>query len=201
MMVVVSKDIVKPASNQNMYSVFRYSSFSDEVKSIYSHQKRSFGSRKVRFERGLEFFVVKKKGRFVSYFWLVKPEKNRFIDECAINVQLTKDAVWLRDIYVAENERGKNHFGNILNQVIEKYYPHIEKIYSDFEVSNYPSFKAHEKYGFRSVGRLNSILLFKKILIRKIDKLEKMVITGYNQSKPIIVIDEEYKIYKEANLG
>ena len=150
-----------------------------------------------RLAHKMKFYAAFDGSRVIAYCWL-HSESYRFFDEIACHVGHGKNDLWLRDVYVVPEMRGKKLFSKFIEEVIYSYYPDANNLYSDVFQNNSPSLRAHLNLGLEIIGRVQYVMLFKRFLLRKIES-GKLDVTGYRFPKKLIVIDNDFYKYNEKN--
>lgn len=140
-----------------------------------------------RFQNGLSFIEVHQSGHLVGSAWIVSAP-SRYIDEAALSFPLSVNEIWLRDVFVSPGYRGRGIFSGLISQLRIFNESDIRCIWSDVDVSNAASMKAHEKSGFARVGRIRTLVMFDSLIVR-LSKVEKYgLLGGIRPDKRIVLL-------------
>ena len=118
-----------------------------------------------RFGRGLCLYALEDQGRVLATTWIIR-NGERFIDELGIGLAASGNKVWLRDVYVNPNHRGRGHFGQLLNAIRVASGDQIESFSSVISTDDEPSLRAHLKFGFRRLASYTILELSRLFVFR-----------------------------------
>lgn len=155
---------------------------------------------KSRIDHGLNFYIYTINNEIVAFTWMLS-NIPRFIDELGVSIDSNPKSLWVRDIFVLEEHRGKNIFSNFLSKIVSDFYQgNIETLRSDIYQSNNSSFQAHKKYGFKSIYKINYFTFFNRFLIRFLPKTDiKMSI--FKKGQPLIKMDKAFTQHVIENIA
>ena len=120
---------------------------------------------RLRFSRGLCLYALEDQGHVLATTWLIR-DGERFIDELGIGFRASGNHVWLRDVYVNPEHRGRGHFGQLLNAIRARSGNQIESFSSSVLVNNAASLRAHRKFGFTRVARYTVVEMLRPFVLR-----------------------------------
>jgi len=148
------------------YSLAGYRAFEHEVVEVNRLLRRGFPEERLlaRFRHGLKFFVLRAGEDVAATTWIVT-EGERFVDEEGVGLLVPADGLWVRDIFIAPQRRGRGLFAVLLDGVREQF-PKVHSIWSDVDRDNHPSLSAHLRYGFEPVARFTTLHLAGQLMIR-----------------------------------
>ena len=177
---------------------------SENIETIYINAGRKNSSLKntieSRIRRGLDFYTYSIANEIVAFTWILN-NVPRFIDEIGISIGPVPKSLWIRDIFVLENQRGRNVFSKFLSLIVSEFYKgQVELIISDILQSNQPSFQAHIKYGFKPIYNIKFSILLNRLLIRFLPETEIKTFV-YKKGQSLIKIDDSFKQYVKKNMA
>ncbi len=95
----------------------------------------------------LEGYVLEDGEKLIGYMMVAKSYSTEFGKPC----------VWIEDIYLVEDQRGKGLGGLLLKHITEKYKNAVVRLEADKE--NGQAIKAYKKAGFKEISYLEMIKL------------------------------------------
>ena len=148
------------------YLLTEYRAFEHEVVAVNRLLRRSFSEERLlaRFRHGLKFFVLRAGEDIAATTWVVT-EGEQFLDEEGVGLLVPPEGLWIRDIFVAPERRGRGLFAILLDGVREQL-PKIQSLWSVTDRDNRPSLRAHFHYGFEPIARLTTLHLAGRLMIR-----------------------------------
>jgi len=174
--------------------------YSDELLLAYQRLGRSFNRTRIesRFSNGLKYYCLSLDDTLVASTW-IHPKGNRFIDESGYMIQPKSNSVWLRDVFVSPEYRGRKLFETLIYSIFMNYYPEKDSCWSDIEAENSASITAHQNSGFVRQGGFRCMHLVKLILNR--DELDSDIfdVSGFKPGKSTFVTGVNYQKYREKN--
>lgn len=150
-----------------------------------------------RLQHGLKFYAAFEGDNVIAYLWFYS-DSYRFFDEGGIFVKHGRHDLWLRDVYVVPEMRGRKVFSSFVNTVIQKYYPDTLNLYSDVKHNNKPSIKAHINLGMTVVGRASFIRTLRWFIFRDVST-KGVKIDGYMWPRKFIIKNTEYNNFIDSN--
>lgn len=151
-----------------------------------------------RIENGMRFFAAVRDGNPIAYLWF-HTSSDRFFDEIGLFIKNGSDDLWLRDMYVAPEQRGRRLFATVLNAVISQYFPACCYLYSDVDSDNIASLKAHHRLGLEQIGKVSFTRVFKVLLSRGVQP-ETLQVHGYRHPQNFLRSDENFRAFVRQHL-
>lgn len=108
------------------------------------------------FEQGQDCFVVRRKGAVVAYFWVFKDRYQLVFDNHVrrrLTFALKGEQRFFGNGYIAPAHRLKGLFPHMV-QFVGGHYPAQTRFFSSVNSLNYPSLRAHRRFGFTPVLRV-----------------------------------------------
>ncbi|HNR66957.1 MAG TPA: hypothetical protein PKN04_02730 [bacterium] len=131
--------------------------------------------------------------------WIIPPSE-RFIDEIGLILLMENNSIWLRDIYIPSQHRGKGLFTIFLDLLLYYHYPNRLIFYSDVLKSNTSSMRAHLKYGFEIIDSILAVVFFNKLLWR-IRLPKEFLFTGFQKDNRIVLLNKKFQKFTQFNIA
>lgn len=191
---VLRKRLDRCPDNPTHFGLTEYSEYDPRIYTLYQDQGRSLSEErlKARFDRDLRFYELEEGGRTLATTWICAAG-HRFVDEAALRFPVAASDLWARDIYVVPSERGRRLFSQLWNAILSRVYPERRAIYSNVALSNQPSLRAHEHYGFEVVAVMTSIHIAHRFMVRS--RLSWPGLDGYRIDKSVFVTGKRFQEY------
>ncbi|HEY9200163.1 MAG TPA: GNAT family N-acetyltransferase [Gammaproteobacteria bacterium] len=192
--------------DEQTYNIREFRSYSDDIASIHREMGRekeySPSRARQRFTNGLYFYALIDQQTVVASSW-IHPQGKRFIDETGYMVSTVENSLWLRDIYVNPDYRGKQICANFIRCAARQFYPAATTFYSDIESQNTASIRAHQRAGFQYMCTLKAVHLFKYLMLRSRPSpaCADLQITGYRADRKCFLTRKDYQLYRQYNLA
>jgi len=185
----------------NGFSVVEFRQYHPSVLRIYHSMNRDFTLERAknRFTHGLHFFALKKNEQILASAWIIPPSE-RFIDEIGLILLMENNSIWLRDIYIPSQHRGKGLFTIFLDLLLYYHYPNRLIFYSDVLKSNSSSMRAHLKYGFEIIDSILAVVFFNKLLWR-IRLPKELLFTGFQKDNRIVLLNKKFQKFTQFNIA
>ncbi len=190
----------------NTLNIKEFKEYSFEIDNIYSEtgQKKYYPGEQLisRFTNGLYFYLVQDSNKCIATAW-IHPAGQRFVDETGYLLKAAGNSIWLRDVYVIPEYRGRGIFSDFINQISKQYYPAALYMFSDIEKNNLRSKNAHQRCGFKFIATFKVFHFFNSLMIRSPVDTEKQLInvSGYKPEKRIFITCQNYNRFKTENLA
>lgn len=190
----------------NTLNIKEFTEYSPKIDNIYSEtgQKKYYSRKQLisRFSNGLHFYRIQDGNKCIASAW-VHPEGKRFVDEVGYILKAADNSVWLRDVYVVPEYRGKGIFSDFIKQISKQYYPAASFMFSDLEANNLKSKNAHQRCGFKFIATFKVFHLFNSLMMRSPVESEKQLInvSGYKPEKRIFITSQNYSRFRAENLA
>jgi hypothetical protein len=117
-----------------------------------------------RLANQLAFTLFSIDERPVASSWLASG--GRYIDELNWWLPIDPGDLWLRDVFVPPELRGRRLFSDLVIAVAAPEHGNTRRIWSDVDWINTQSMRAHEKAGFRIVARVRAFDIAGRIRLR-----------------------------------
>jgi GNAT superfamily N-acetyltransferase len=108
-----------------------------------------------RLRNGLSFAVFHSAGTPIATSWLASG--GRYVDEFNWWFPIAADELWIRDVFVHPQWRGRRVFSAIVLALGRRSGCPDRRIWSDVDWDNRPSMQAHKTAGFNVVARLRAL--------------------------------------------
>lgn len=190
----------------NTLNIKEFKEYSLEIDNIYSEtgQKKYYPTEQLvsRFSNGLYFYCIQDSNKCVATAW-VHPQGKRFVDEVGYIFKAVDSSVWLRDVYVIPECRGRGVFSDIIKQISKQYYPAASFMFSDLQTNNLKSKNAHQRCGFKFMATFKVFHLFNSLMIRSPVQPESQLISvfGYKPEKRICITCHNYSRFRAEHLA
>lgn len=155
---------------------------------VYARAERQANDARsaVRLRRGFRFFELSDLSGTAGYGWFGAGEE-RYFDELALRYALPKDALWVRDVFVAPSRRGRGYFGGLLAHVIRAI-PERPRLWSDVDWDNVPSLRAHVNVGFELRARLMGVTVRDRLVFRVKHQPNVLPATGFRAERRVVCL-------------
>lgn len=150
-----------------------------------------------RFAHGLRFFQLWNGDALAASTWILHGGA-RYIDELALAFPIAADALWVRDIFVAPDQRGQQLFSRLLATIVDQIFPHCSALWSDVDRDNAASMRAHHHSGFRVVMRLRALDLGRRLRVRQLPSAWALPITALEPTRHVLVWNETLRARHRA---
>jgi hypothetical protein len=117
-----------------------------------------------RFERGLRYFGIEEQGSLVAWQWTVHGVP-RYLDELCWEIPLNLQQAWLRDVFVAPTHRGRRMMAVLFAKAGALVGDPVS-YFSDVDVSNRASLRAHRHLGFEPFARVLAVQIGARFVLR-----------------------------------
>ena len=153
-----------------------------------------------RFAQGLRYFELRDGVETVATTFIIC-RGTRFVDELGLHFPVPEHSIWIRDVFVSPQARGRGVFVQFFDALLRDVFPDVTTIWSDTESSNSPSLRAHGKYGFRVVGYLRALTVARVFLWRIAHPGQVRPCDGYQVQRRFLRVGSEFKSYRERYLA
>ncbi len=190
----------------NTLKIKEFKEYSFEIDNIYSEtgQKKYYPRKQLisRFSNGLYFYLMYDSNKCIATAW-IHPKGERFVDETGYILKAADNSIWLRDVYVVPEYRGRGFFSDFIKQISKQYYPAASFMFSDLETSNLKSKNAHQRCGFKFIATFKAYHLFSSLMIRLPVEPESHLISvfGYKPEKRVCITCQNYSRFRTENLS
>lgn len=150
-----------------------------------------------RFAHGLRFFQLWNGDALAASTWILRGGA-RYIDELALAFPIAADELWVRDIFVAPEQRGQQLFSRLLATLVDQVFPHSSNVWSDVDRDNAASVRAHCTSGFRVAMRLRALELGRRVRVRQLPSAWPLPITALEPSRHVLVWNETLRARHRA---
>lgn len=198
-MVILRRETpARPVCHEDC-AVLEYAASDPRVAQLYLTYDRGFAPERLkrRFELGLRFYELVKQGETLGTTWLVV-DAERFIDEVAIGFRPETGALWLRDIFIAPEHRGRDLFRVFLDCLLARFYPGSPALWSDVRGDNEASLRAHTKYGFVRQKTYRVVHLFGILLLRLHWPTDPRISMAFEPRRRVVWTRRPYREFVEA---
>lgn len=117
-----------------------------------------------RLANRLAFVVFLAQGQLVASSWLATG--GRYVDELNWWLPIGEGELWLRDVFVVADWRGRRLFSCIVDALAQRHETTKVRVWSDVDWDNAASMRAHEAAGFQVVARVRALDLMGRLRIR-----------------------------------
>ncbi|HEY9202315.1 MAG TPA: GNAT family N-acetyltransferase [Gammaproteobacteria bacterium] len=190
----------------NTLDIREFKEYSLEIDNIYSEtgQKKYYTGEQLisRFSNGLYFYLIQDGSRCMATAWM-HPKGERFVDEAGYILKAAGHSIWLRDVYVTPEYRGRGIFSDFIKQIAKQYYPAASFMFSDLETNNLKSRNAHKHCGFKFIAAFKVYHLLSSLMIRSPIEPDSQLISvfGYKPEKRICITCQTYSRFRAENLA
>lgn len=185
------------------YSLREYKAYVPSIAASAKYLGRKYPSLeerfRKRFKKGMRYYELLQEDQLLGTAW-IHPDGFRYVDEIGFLIPISKNNIWLRDVFVAPEFRGRGLFSRMINMVISQYYPHISIIMSDTEICNKASMAAHQGSGFTLMGSMR-VLHIAKILMLRDPPLPPLNATGYKLPRAVCLTGSRYRDYCSEHIA
>ena len=153
-----------------------------------------------RYAHGLRYFDLRDGAETIATTFIIW-RGTRFVDELGLHFPVPEHSIWIRDVFVSPQARGRGVFVQFLDTLLRDVFPDVTTIWSDTESSNAASLRAHGKYGFRVVGHLRALTLARVLLWRMAHPGQVPPCDGYRIQHRFLRVGSEFRSYCEKFLA
>ena len=166
-LAILRKELIADPRAAAPFELTEHRLFTEGVLDVHRLLGREFRDEVIhrRFDRGLWFYALRNGDAPLASAWVV-PKGERFVDEIGLGFPVGAGDVWMRDIFVAPQSRGKGAFSALLDHVLAGPFSGHSALWSAVYTDNHPSLRAHEKYGYRLAARYEVLHLSRRLLLR-----------------------------------
>ena len=191
--LIVCKPLGASPPEHPGFTLIEHRRDSGSVERLYRSFGRDLTSDRVqrRFDAGLRFFELRRDGKPLASTWAVA-ENERFVDELGIGIRVGSGMLWLRDIFVADSERGRGIFSVLLDEV-QRPFPEARSLWSALIRSSRASVLAHQRYGHEVVSRYELLHLFGRVMFRLRWPRELPVGSAFRDGRRVLFTGESYR--------
>jgi RimJ/RimL family protein N-acetyltransferase len=198
-------DLQTLAANQQ-YTIREFRTYSNDITNIHRELGREkYYSRKnaiSRFKHGLYFYTLVDDNKVVATSW-IHPQGERFVDEIGYMIRTPLNSLWLRDIYVSPDYRGRHICATFIKNAARQFFPSATSFYSDIESHNKPSIRAHLRCGYQHMCNIKALHICKTLMVRSHLQpgCEDFQLSGYKADRKLCLTLSDYYQYRAHNLA
>lgn len=150
-----------------------------------------------RFSHGLRFFQLWQGTTLAASTWILQGG-SRYIDEVGLAFPIAADEIWIRDVFVAPDLRGKRLYSHLLCAILSELDPQCSTLWSDVDLNNTASMHAHHAYGFRIQMRLRALDIGRWLRLRQLPPSWPLPLQALEPTRRLIVWREPLRARHRA---
>ncbi len=190
---------VLPGPSPTRLEVHERTTVDDALWRTYAARAEGFARDRLegRFEHGLRYFELRGEGEGpVASTWIV-PGGERYLDEIALSLALPSRGLWVRDVWVRPDQRGRRRFGELLDRILGSFFPESRSLWSDLDPDNRASLKAHLHYGFEPRASGCATRIGGRWMVRRFDG--EPGTRSYLPQRRVIAMDADFQRHQERH--
>lgn len=153
-----------------------------------------------RISHGLRYFEMYIADRLAATTWIIS-SGTRYFDEVAYHFPIPSKSIWIRDIFISPDFRGRRLLGTFLDELVGGPLIGTQMLWSDVNIYNIASMKAHSQYGFCEVTRYRRRCIGRLFLTRDCDMPDFHNLNGYQSGRRIIFTGPRFRKYTAEHIA
>ena len=153
-----------------------------------------------RFALGFRFHALVRDGRALASGWTVESGE-RFIDEIGLGFRVGERGPWLRDVFVAPDQRGQGLFALLLDAMLASRPVEATELWSDVLDDNAASLRAHAQYGFEPVAHYRVVEFLRTLQLRAPWPANPAPASGYEPQARVLLVGPRYRAFLASRIA